>query len=117
MATTTIGIKHRKPVKRTKSPAKGTIDLSPARNPDSVPAQLEALTVGDSYARGARIAMDDFAQESAREWFDKTTRVLSMQVARTKEANPRREYTIERTQGIANTAPYLLCAILVTRTA
>ena len=87
------------------------------RNPDSVPSQLEALDVDESFARGRRIAMDDFAQDAAKEWFDKTTRVLSMQVARTKGANPKREYKVERTQGIAATEPYLLCAILVTRIA
>lgn len=95
---------------------KRTKDAHVARNPDSVPAQLEALEVGESIARGSRIPMDDFAQDAAKEWFDKTTRVLSMQVARTKEANPKREFTIERTQGVANTQPFILCAILVTRT-
>lgn len=93
-------------------PAKGH---APARVVDSATAQIEGLSVGDSYTKGARIPMDDFAQESAKEFIDKVTRVLSMQVHRVKDANPQREYTIERVQGIANTTPNILCAVLVTR--
>lgn len=86
------------------------------RNPDSVPSQLEALAVGDSYTRGARIPMDEFMADEVSEWFTKTTRVLSMQVARTKERNPKREYSIERVQGMAHASANMLCSIIVTRT-
>jgi len=89
----------------------------PMRQPDSVASQLEALEVGDSFTRGRRLPMDDFAHDAAREWLDKTTRQLSVYIARVKEANPKHEYTMERMQAVANTSPNILCAILVTRTA
>jgi len=87
------------------------------RNPDSVPSQLEALAVGESWSRSARIPMDEFMAEEVDEWFTKSTRVVSMQVARTKESNPKREYSIERLKGIAHASPNMLCSLIVTRTA
>lgn len=92
------------------------LDHKPQRNPDSVPAHLEALAVDESYTKGTRIPLDDFTLSAANDWFTKVTRTLSVQVARTKEANPLREYTIERVSGTASSTSYLLCALLVTRT-
>lgn len=108
-----------KTVRRTKTEAKAAKAASGRfqRVPDSVPSQLEALQVGDSYSRGARIPISEFLQDEVTQWLDKTTRTVSMQVARTKERNPKREYTIERLQGMAHSSPNMLCAIIVTRTA
>jgi len=86
------------------------------RNPDSIPAQLEALAVDESIARAKRIPLDANAQAAANEWFDRTTRQLSTPVARVREANPKRKFTIERSLSLASSSPYLLCAVLVTRT-
>lgn len=103
-------------LKRTKVQAAAR-DTRFKRNPDSVPSQLEALEVGESFARGARIPVSEFMREEVTEWLAKTTRTVSMQVARTKENNPKREYTIERLQGMAHASPSMLCSIIVTRTA
>ena len=92
-------------------------DSRPKRNPDSVPSQLEALAVGESWSRSARIPMDEFMAEEVDEWFTKTTRVVSMQVSRTKENNPKREYSIERLKGLAHASANMLCSLIVTRTA
>lgn len=103
--------------KRSKPKTNGSIVTRYQRQPDSVPSQLEALAVGDSYARGARIEISEFMQSEANEWLTKVTRVLSMQVARTTESNPKRKYSIERLQGMAHSGDALLCSIIVTRTA
>lgn len=118
MANHNLKIKG-KTVKRTKEQAvKAKTESGKfARNPDSVPSQLEALAIGESYARGARIPVTEFLQAEVTEWFDKTTRTVSMQVARTKERNPKREYSIERLQSMAHISPNMLCSIIVTRTA
>ena len=108
-----IGIKT---VKRSKV-REAARDTRFKRNPDSVPSQLESLDIGESYTRGARIPVSEFMREEVTEWLAKTTRTVSMQVARTKENNPKREYTIERLQGMAHGSPNVLCAIIVTRTA
>lgn len=86
------------------------------RDPDSMPSQLAALDVDESLAYGARVALDDFTQAAAKEWLDKKTRVVSMAVARAKEANPTRDWTIERSVSLAYTSPFVLAALLVTRT-
>lgn len=106
-----------KNVKRSKARSEPARDTKFHRNPDSVPAQLEALSVGESYARGARIPLDEFMADEVSAWMTKTSGVVSMQVARTKGRNPKREYSIERLHGMAHGGANMLCSIIVTRTA
>jgi hypothetical protein len=80
-----------------------------------MPAQLEALAVGESIARGFRVALDDFAQETAKEWVERSTNQLQVAVSRTKSANPLREFTTERIIGLAHQSPNILASVIVTR--
>lgn len=97
--------------KKTGDPAR-TIN----RDPESVPAQLEALNVDESIAYGGRIPLDEFTQAAAKEWLDKRTRAISMAVARAKDANPGRDWTIERSVALAHTSPFALASLIITRT-
>lgn len=102
--------------KTTKKTSAVTEGLNVVRSHDSMPAQLEALGIGESIARGLRVPLDDFAQDTARLWADRMANQISVAVSRTKAANPLRDFSSERLVGLAHQSPNLLASVIVTRT-